>query len=258
MNKSIQKALDILELFWRGKEELSINEMAHLTNQNKATVYRIVSTLAKRGYLYQQRRKGKYSLGTAFLEYSGILKNKSEFRDIIVPYLTELTQIARESAIIAFRDRRGGVIVETFHAVSQINSPLKAIYEEGIILPLHCTCLGKILLADMTEDELTDYVTRNPLKRFTPNTIIEIEPLKKHLAKIRKKNSSYDNEEYAIGVKGVASGIMNYKGKVFSSLCIVAPSARMNPREMEKYAQTVKRFCLDITQELKYRVDIEI
>ncbi|MGD0781072.1 MAG: IclR family transcriptional regulator [Dehalococcoidales bacterium] len=251
--KSLFKVLDILELFWHHQDEMSLAEISGLSGYNKATVYRIVSTLVKRGYLRQAMKRGKYSLGNVFLEFSGIIKKGIEIRDVAIPYITELSQFARESVIIAVWDGKDGVLTETFHEVSHATGPLKVIPEEGISIPLHCTCSGKIILANMTEEELKKYYSNRQLERRTPNTIIDILELKKQLMIIQQVDIAYDDEEYALGVRGVASGLRNDQGKIVGAINVVGPSVRLSFPMLKNMAPTVQKYAMRISRELGYQ-----
>lgn len=253
MNKSVNKALDILELFWLGYDELSLSEMAQLTKLDKATIYRIVSTLTHRKYLKQNRNRGKYALGTSFLDYSGIFKRNIELRDVALPYLAELTQSIRESAIIGVWDGKESVITESFHASAQTESPLKVIPEEGSSLPLHCTGSGKIFIANMTKSAFEDYYRSRTLIAHTPNSITNLEELNHQLNTIRQTNLAYDLEEYALGVKGVASGIRDFSGQIVGSVAIVGPSVRLDQHMIDRAARAVKQSAVKISRELGYR-----
>jgi len=83
--KAIKKTFDVLELFLNDKDEISLSDLSKLSGINKTTVSRITSTLVKLGYLRQRERRGKYSLGTKFLDFSGYIKTKIRIRDMAIP-----------------------------------------------------------------------------------------------------------------------------------------------------------------------------
>jgi IclR family KDG regulon transcriptional repressor len=251
--KSLAKTFDILELFLKDNYTLSVTEISSILKLNKTTVSRILSKLEKRGYLRQVEKRGKFVLGTIFLEFSGIVKSQLKLREIALPFLFELNRLVKESVIIAVWDRREEVITETFHETSYTESPLKVVPDEGISIPLFCTCLGKIILADMSEDELNDYFKSNSLGKRTPKTIIDIEKIKNQLVTIRKEAIAFDDEEYAIGVLGVASGIKDREGKIVGSVGILAPSARQSHAKMLKFSPVLKKFAYEISKQLGYQ-----
>lgn len=251
--KSLAKTFDILDLFLKGDYILSVTEISKILNLNKTTVSRILSKLEKRGYLRQVEKRGKFILGTIFLEFSGIVKSQLKLREVAVPFLYQLNRLVKESVIIGVWDRREDVITETFHEASYTESPLKVVPEEGISIPLFCTCLGKIILADMSEDELNNYFLNNTLQQRTPKTVVNIENIKKQLVTVRKEGIALDSEEYALGVNGIASGIKDSQGKIAGSVGILAPSARQSRAKMQEFAPVLKEFALNISKQMGYQ-----
>jgi DNA-binding IclR family transcriptional regulator len=105
----------------------------------------------------------------------------------------------------------------------------------------------------MSENELEKYLMNNPLKRRTPKTIINIKTLKNQLVKIRKEGIAFDDEEYAMGVFGIASDIRDSTGEVVGSAGILAPSARRSRDEMLKLAPILKEYSYNISKQLGYK-----
>jgi DNA-binding IclR family transcriptional regulator len=108
--KSLAKTFSILDLYLHGKDELSVTEISNTLGLNKATVSRILSKLVKHGYLRQMGKRGKFSLGPIFLEFSGIVKRQLKLRDVAIPYLYELNRLVKESVIIAVWDKREAIL----------------------------------------------------------------------------------------------------------------------------------------------------
>ncbi len=251
--KSLLKALDILELFWLHHDELSLSEMASLSRHGKAATYRIVSTLVSRGYLKQEKKRGKYSLGKVFLEFSGIVKGNVNIRDLAIPYLTELSHLVKESVIIAIWDGKNSVFTETFHETGYSLGPLKVIPEEGVSIPLYCSSLGKIILANMSEEDCAKYFNHIKLEKRTPNTIVDVSTFIMQFPKIKTENIAYDDEEYALGVRAVASGIKDEHKNICGAICIIGPSVRLSNDLLRTLAPTVRSFAVRISTVLGFR-----
>jgi DNA-binding IclR family transcriptional regulator len=248
--KSLAKTFDILELYLGGKDEFAVTEVSKLLKLNKTTVSRIMSKLTRRGYLRQNELRGKYSLGTIFLEYSGIIKKRLKIRDIAIPHLFELSRKAKESTMLAVWDGKGYAITETFHDTDYSNSPLKVVPDEGITMPLYCTCLGKIFLAAMSDSDVEEYFKGVKLDRRTPNTVVDIKTLEKQLVTIRQEGVAFDDEEYALGVRGVAAGLVSREGKIAGSIALVAPSVRLSLAGMQDLVPIVKAVAQEISKEI--------
>ncbi len=252
--KSLVKTLDILETFLHGPDELSVTEVSRALGLNKATVSRIMLKLAGRGYLRQNDRRGKYSLGAVFLEYSGIIKKRLKIRDIAMPYLFALSGKVRESTMLAVWNRRdtASVITETFHDAACLDSPLRVVPDEGITMPLYCTCMGKALLAGLPENELQAYFQRVKLERYAPGTVTEERAIREELARIRCEGVAFDDEEYAMGVRGVTAALVNGEGDTSGSIGVIAPSARLSLPALRELAPLVKSCADNISRQMGY------
>src|SRR4030042_1207854 len=157
--KSLNKALDVLELLLNNEDEMALADISTQSRFNKTTVSRIVSTLTKRGYLKQREKRGKYSLGIVFLNYSGVIKGRIKLRDVAIPHLVKLSRLVGESVILAVWDGKEAVLTETVHPPGDTYRPLKVVPDEGTRSPLYCTSVGKIILATMTKENRKRYST---------------------------------------------------------------------------------------------------
>lgn len=253
--KSLMKAFDIMELFLISSEEMSVTEISQKLGLNKTTVSRIIQKMAERGYLAKTEKRAKYSLGTIFLEYSGIIKNRSKIRDIAMPYLFELSRKTQEVAILGIWNGRGLMISESFHDKSYLDHPLRVKPDEGLNMPLYCTCIGKACLAGMMDKEINEYLKKTRLEQRTPNTVTDSGMLISQLGIIREVGVAFDNEEFALGVKGVASGLLDNEGKTVGSIAVLAPSVRITDFGLQKMAPLIKSCALDISRRLGYLAD---
>jgi IclR family transcriptional regulator, KDG regulon repressor len=253
--KSLKKALDILKLYLTSKnEELSLTEIAEASQLTKSTVSRIVTTLTSCGYMRQREKRGKYSLGTIYLEFSGALKKRLKIRNIAIPLLNELNQTLNEAVVLAVWNRSNIALVETFNETTSTKEPLRVVPTEGNNLPLHASSLGKIILASMSNEELEGYFNNsNTIKDYTPNTITDINDMRNHLFIVRKEEVAFDDEEYHIGIRGLAAGLKDGEGKLVGAIGVVAPSVRFTRARLRELVPAVKKCAFDISAELGFK-----
>lgn len=252
--KLLNKSLDVMELFLHNQDEMTLSDMAHLTGFNKATVYRIASTLIERGYLSQQEKRGKYSLGAIYLNYSKAVKDRLQPRSIALPYINELTQALGECVDLALVKESGVLFTETFRPpLNQLKYSLQIMPAEDVDRSLHAGSLGKIILAAMSDDDLEKYIRAKGLGRFTANTITDKDILKEELSRIRQEEVAYDNEELSPGVNSLSAGLRDSDGKVIGSLGIVAPAVRLPLTKMLELTPMLKSYTTRISKDLGYR-----
>lgn len=93
--------------------------------------------------------------------------------------------------------------------------------------PLHLTSVGKLFLSHDTDEQLKSYAERTGLKGQTPNSITNLEVLKRELKTVVKAQAAYDKEELELGVRCIASAIHNDRGELIAGLSISAPTERL-------------------------------
>jgi IclR family transcriptional regulator, KDG regulon repressor len=252
--KSLKKALNILGLLLENGNEMALGEISRITGINKSTTSKIAADLVEYGYLKQQEKRGKYSLGTIYFKYVGTIKSKLQLRSIVFPYVEKLSQQLHESVIVAFGNRPENMFLESFHEISRPVNTLRVIpSDEGSAMPLYCTCLGKMYLAHMTVEEQNRYLNRNDRQRHTPNTLIDAEEIKQHILTVRQEGVSFDDEEHSLGVRGVAAAIIDGEDKLAGCISILAPSVRLTRARMRKMVPNIKACAVGISREIGFK-----
>jgi IclR family transcriptional regulator, KDG regulon repressor len=246
----LKKAFTILDLFLEHDDELALEDLSRLSGLKKATVRRIALTLIEGGYLKQPEKRGKYSLGMRFLDFSGQIKQKNRIVNVANLRLSELSRKINETVMIFLWDGMKATLCQIYNS----NHSLKVVPEEGTRLGMHNTSAGKIILAEMTDKELETYLSGG-LPSFTPNTLTDINILKTHLALIRENGFALDDEEYSIGVRGLAVPLRIRNGKLVGVAGIIGPSARLSRSRLSEYIPLIQDCGRAISRELGYRDD---
>lgn len=247
--QTVEKALDILEVFLKQEGEMGIAALANLSRLNISTAHRITSTLVKRGYLNQRQKREKYYLGPRLLEFGSIVKRRMKIREVAFPFLQELNKVADESINLAILDANEAVYIEQIES----NHNLRIFTEVGNRVPLHCTGVGKVFLAHMGEVEVERFLNSKDLPYYTKNTITDFSQLKKQLLIVRREGVAEDNEEMEVGVRCVASSVKDCDGNVVAAISVSGPSARLSGKKVAELKLLVKRYGLEISRAMGYR-----
>jgi IclR family transcriptional regulator, KDG regulon repressor len=249
--QSITKALNILGLFLSGKDELAPGEIAQLLGMKQANVSHIIATLVDRGFLKQRKKRGKYSLGVRFLDISGVMGKAGCNQDNSIGYLLELSRLVNGSVYLTVWY---GSDILLSKAIDYYNDEFKINPDEWAHMPLHSTCVGKIILASMNEKDLKKYFSSKPLEKSTPNTIVDIERMKEHLELVKREGIAFEDEESQLGVRGMAAGIKNDAKEIVGAIFVIHPSIQPTHDMIEKIILPMKTCALKISIELGYRV----
>ncbi|GAM08986.1 putative HTH-type transcriptional regulator YagI [Geobacter sp. OR-1] len=228
--QAVDHALDLLEQFHDDIDELGVTELSKRLKLHKNNVFRLLATLESRNYIEQNRVTENYrlglktlELGQTFIKQMGLLRQSRPVLEALVKECNETTYVA---------------ILKDFHIVYldtvETDLTVRVVPRVGSRLPAYCTAAGKVQLAYMTDEELDNYIPGKELKRYTPNTIIDREEFKKHLAMVADQGYAVDNEELDIGVRCVGAPIRDYTRRIIGAVSISGPSMRFTDERIEK------------------------
>jgi DNA-binding IclR family transcriptional regulator len=118
--------------------------------------------------------------------------------------------------------------------------------------PLHCTAIGKVLLAFQSPDFIRDTFERG-LPEFTDKTVTRREAVLEMLDDVRNRDYAIDDEESEPGLRAIAAPVRNHNGLVIAALGVAAPVQRMNKKGMQTTVPTVMAIAQAVSARLGYQ-----
>jgi DNA-binding IclR family transcriptional regulator len=247
--RTVSKALDILECLSQEKSPLSAGELAKRCSLSRPTAYRLLTALAQRGYIAQDRStRIRYRLGYKVLELSKGLLDGIDLRQCARPYLKDLSQAVGETVHLAVLDGASVVYIDKVEG----NQTIRMHSTIGSRNPAHCTALGKAILAHLPADERSAILAAAHLERRTPQTITDTRTLEAHLAQVRQRGFAIDNVENEDGIRCVGAPIFDHTGRVIAALSISGPAYRLTLEALSRLGDQVKGTAAAISRELGY------
>lgn len=249
--QSVSRALDILEAFAVGQEELGVTELSRKLKLHKNNVFRLLATLETRGYVEQDKVTGNYRLGmktfevaSVFLHHLGLVKQAR-------PVLEQLAAETGEAAYLAVLEGPWAVavdMVDTVHAV-------RVVPWLGQRFPAHAAALGKAQLAFRPQDELEQLWKNHELTAVTSRTVSDASRLGEELSRIAAADVALEDEEAAPGVRGIAAPVRDYQKRVAGAIGIVGPASRLTHERLSgELAPRVKAAAHALSRRLGYAV----
>ena len=246
--KSVSRALDIITILSLKKGGLGVTEIANQIDINKSSVYRILSTLVQYGYVEQDGESGRYKLGYKFLEISSKLLESIDLRNEARPFLQQLENQTNEVIHLVVFDQSEVVYIEKLEG----NEILRMHSKVGKRAPMHCTSVGKAILAHLPLDVVSSIIDRKGLPVHTDYTIINKDDLFKELEDIRERGYALDLQENEYGITCIAVPIFDYTGQVVSAISISGPTMRMTEERLEQLKQPIIQIGQQISNRLGY------
>jgi IclR family KDG regulon transcriptional repressor len=227
--QSLARGLKILDILGQAQDGVSITELAETLGVDKGSASRLVATLVHYGYAEKDEQTRRFHLGPQVVPLSRSVLARLSMREVAKPFLRQLMERTGECAHLAV-PAQGRVLY-----VDQVESPatLRVNAQVGTMNPLHCTALGKALLAfgDLQQPEM--------LESFTPHTLTDPERLQKNLAQVRRLGYAVDDEEFDLGVRCIAVPVLDFRCKVVASIGISGPATRVTPERLPDLAASV-------------------
>lgn len=234
-NGSVAKAFQILNVLATTRREMTATEVAQIIGTNLPTTHRFLVTLEEIGAV-ARTQQGKFQLGMVLTN----LGNKVESHKLLIeaaqPHLDALAGEFREVAHLAVRN--GTQAINIAHA-----RPDRALIigqAVGTANPLHCSAVGKVLLAALESGSRSRLVEHLSLERHTAQTLTDGVAMNRELATVVKQGFALDDQESEDGLRSVAVPVLNGKGRCIAALALSAPSSRLDDESLRTARDALK------------------
>lgn len=251
--KVLDKTFSILDILLQHGSAMNMTEISERLEIYPSTIHRILDTLKYWGYVEQDPHTQKYQLGLKALELGMAKLHQMDLVREATPYLKELVKQCNETVHLGVLED-GEVL---YLAKEESSQTIRMISYVGKRAPLHCTSLGKILLAHLLTEERKKILGEKVLPRLTENTITDKRELEKELSKIREQGFALDREENEKDVRCVAAPIRNYQGEVIAAISISSPIFRIDKNTQNDLKEALIKISKEISKRLGYNEKLE-
>jgi DNA-binding IclR family transcriptional regulator len=231
---SVANSIRLLTSFSGEENELGITTLATRLRLAKSTVHRLATTLTSAGFLEQNAETGKYRLGVALFELGALVRRRMDVANEARPKLRELLEKTGETVQLGIVDQYSVLYVyemESRHAIRMAAAV-------GGRAPLHCTAVGKVLLAYQPAEYVKQVVERG-LTAHTTRTVTRRDAVLEMLDEVRHREYAIDDEESESGLRAIAAPVRNHTGAVIAALGVAAPVQRMSKKTLHTCVPSV-------------------
>lgn len=197
---SVQRALRILKLFLPDNQPMTLKQIADESDLNKSTALRMTTTLLNEKFLSYNEETRKYQLGYCALAL-GISKLASiDLIEVSRPILEELANRSNMFIHLAILEDEKVVVISKFFPKARMQSTTQLMSQIGGILPMHCTGIGLLFLSQHDDKYCREFLSRQPLDRYTTTTQTEIPQIMERIQNIRDLQYVINNGEHDEGI----------------------------------------------------------
>ncbi|TCO71489.1 IclR family transcriptional regulator [Marinisporobacter balticus] len=251
INQSLDKALGLLEYFTAENHVRGLSEIARISSIPKATVYRLFNTFKKNGYLTRVDISGKqnqYKLGIKFLELGAIASESIKIKEFALPFMEKLRDELNEDVQLVMREKNYAIYVEKLICTH----PVRLFTKTGRTASLAAGACPRAILSFLEDGEIADLLEREPLIKYTENTVMEKRKLWEMIRESRKNGYTISFGEMEPQTIGVGAPIFDYTKKVIAAISTAGPDQRFGQEKFDEIIQKTKKTAMDISKALGY------
>ncbi|MCE8420031.1 IclR family transcriptional regulator [Rhodovulum sulfidophilum] len=220
--RALDRAMGLLTALSETKG-LTLSELAALSNQSPATVYRVLITLQGHDIVELEEEAQRWHVGPgAFRIGSGFLR-RTNVAERSRGAMQALMRATGETANLGVEDRDEVL----FLTQVETHETIRAFFSPGTRGPMHCSGIGKALLAFLPAARVAAILKTQGLPGFTPRSITSETSLHADLDRTRARGYAIDDQERAEGMRCIAAPIFNAHGEPIAGLSVSGPAFRI-------------------------------
>lgn len=246
MDKSLVKALRVIETLALSQSPRGITDLALELGYQKSNVHRILTTLLDQGYVIRFDAGSLYQLNYKLFEIGSRIVSHLRLSEVARPYLQRIMQKTEESAHIMIYHNAEIIYLDKI----ENNAPIRASAEPGLRAPAYCVASGKAMLAYQPAEEVNRVLRK--LRMHTPNTITDPEVLRAEIDAVRVRGYATNREGWRAGVAGAAAPVLVGSDNAIAALAVVGPASRLDDTKLEAAGKVLTRIAMELSRKLGY------
>lgn len=222
----------------------SLEELARTTRLAKPTVYRFLNTLRDLGYV-RKDDSDRWFLTMKLFALGSRALDHIELPAVARPIAERLSAELGETVHMGILDEEGN---EAFYVLKIESKYTIRMYSRvGKSIPLYCTAIGKVLLADRDEEVRRATEAKLRMVPFTVHTLRGPEALEDELRKVREQGWAEDAEEHEEGVRCIAAPVRDHSGRAAAAISVSWPAFRFDPSAQEAHTCRIRAAASEIS-----------
>ncbi len=229
--QALDRAFAVLDLLGESDTQLGLAKVAASLQLHKSTAHRFLMVM-ERHQMVERTGTGKFRLGLRVIDIGNRAIEQYDLRDRAQPHLRRLVAETEETAHLCILEQARVIYIDKIEPARSV----RMITRIGASNPVHCTSVGKAILAFLPEDRIADIIRRTRFERFTHRTISNAEGLRAEIEKTRRRGYAVDDEELEEGLRCIAVPILDAQRQPVGAVSISGPSFRVTAQKLPAIA----------------------
>jgi len=244
----LERALQVLEHLDEHPAGRTLAEIALALRLPKNSVFRITTTLLRRGYLDRAPVSRRFTLSHKVLALGYRTATDGSLTPHALDAMRDLRDRVRETVALSVLADGEGLVLDQVQGLH----PFRFVAEAGARQPLHASASTKAILAFLPDAERDALLRRARLDRLTPRTRTTLKAIRGELDRVRRQGYALDRGEHLRGVHCVAAPILDRHGHPVASITVTGPADRMPESTLDGLGRQVREHADRVTKKLQH------
>jgi IclR family transcriptional regulator, pca regulon regulatory protein len=237
-SRSLCHGLAILTAFSAEHPTRGIADMADELRMSRSTTHRYATTLAELGYL-EQNASRRYRLTPRAANFGQSVLGAMALHERSRSFMHELRRQTGWTVSLGILDGTEVMLIDRLRGWRGLHE-IDLRLGPSSRLPLHCTAMGKQLLAGLPQSQFRKLLAtlsldkRGPLGRYGPNCIASRRALSAEIERVRAQGFAGDDEELSDGLRSLACPVLDANGATLAAIDLAVPGALFTAAELER------------------------
>ncbi|HEY1208530.1 MAG TPA: IclR family transcriptional regulator [Terracidiphilus sp.] len=229
--QALDRAFAVLDLLGESGTPMGLAQVASSLQLHKSTAHRFLMVLEKHR-MVERTPGGKFRLGLRLFDLGNRAIEQYDLRERAQPHLKRLVAETEETAHLCILEGAHVIYIDKIEPARSV----RMITRIGASNPVHCTSVGKAILAFLPEERITDILSRLRFDRYTSRTITTVEALRAEIEKTRRRGYAVDDEEYEEGLRCIAVPVLDAQRMPVAAVSVSGPSFRVTAQKLPAIA----------------------
>ncbi len=227
--QSLAKGLSLIQIFAEAMRPLSLSEIGEAMGANNTTTTRLCYTLSHLGFIQRDYQK-RYHLTPKILTLGCAAVGGIDWREIARYFMEQLFEEVQETVNLTVLEGSEILFVIRIRKIKYLPFDIRI----GTKLPVHCTAMGKVLMALGPPQKTRPILETMALPPLTEFTITRFDDYLEELDQVRQKGYAVNDQELSELIRTVAVPILDIDGYAVAAIGISVPTTGYSLTEAEE------------------------
>lgn len=246
--QSVDRALRVLDLLTKIPESVPLRRLSQEADLPRSTTHRLLQTLIYHRLVTQDDETGEFRPGLKLFEMAQRVLRSLDIRTEALPIMEKLKAQTQLTVHLGCLDDGQVMYIEKRQADHSVVMDSAV----GKRAPVHCTALGKALLAHLPAEEVRQILEAKGLARYTARTITTWEELQEELETVKANGYAVDDCEHELLIRCVAAPVYDQSGTAAAALSLTGTTDRVGPGDMRKLAPVLVQAADTVSRTIGY------